>query len=181
MVRVETDASGDDERLERLQEAFGPDPRVRVAPIRSALDEFPVSPFYVELPAAAFARGLVHRLRVRLKDAVIATSELPDGTTVSIARSWTLHRAHRTGKSPADFGEVRTIPAAVLRLKEAVAVECAAAEDPVDYPTNRERLRDQICSRGPWSFCKWMLGLVRRRALNKWQAVRWRLRRTIRN
>lgn len=185
VVRVETDASGDDERLERLQEAFGPDPRVRVAPTRSTLDEFPVSPFYVELPAAAFARGLVHRLRVRLKDAVIATSELPDGTAVSIARSWALHRAHRTGKSPADFGEVRTIPAAVLRLKAAGAVECAAAEEPVDYPTNRERLRDQMrdirCSRGTWSFCKWMIGLVRWRALNKWQAVRWRLRRMIRN
>lgn len=185
VVRVETDASGDDERLERLQEAFGPDPRVRVAPTRSALDEFPVSPFYVELPAAAFARGLVHRLRVRLKDAVIATSELSDGTTVSIARSWAVHRARRTGKSPADFGAVRTIPAAVLRLKAAGVVEGDAAEEPVDYPTNRERLRDQMrdirCSRGIWAFCKWMIDMVRWRALNKWQAVRWRLRRVTRN
>ena len=185
VVRVETDACGDDERLERLQEAFGPDPRVRVAPTRSALEEFPVSPFYVELPAAAFAQGLVHCLRVRLKDAVIATSEFPDGTTVSIARSWAVHRARRTGKSPADFGEVRTIPAAVLRLKAAGAVECAAAEEPVDYPTNRERLRDQMrdirCSRGIWAFCKWMIGMVQGRVLSKWLAVRWRLRRGIRN
>ena len=185
VVRVETDASGDDERLERLEEAFGPDPRVRVAPTRSALDEFPVSPFYVELPAAAFARGLVHRLRVRLKDAVIATSELSDGTTVSIVRSWAVHRARRTGKSPANFGAVRAIPAAVLRLKAAGVVEGDAAEEPVDYPTNRERLRDQMrdirCSRGIWAFCKWMIDMVRWRALNKWQAVRWRLRRVTRN
>lgn len=185
VVRIETDASGDDERLERLEEEFGPDPRVRVAPARSALDEFPVSPFYVALPAAAFAPGLVYRLRVRLQDAVIATSELPDGSAVSIARSWVLHRAHRTGKSPADFGETRTIPAAVLKLKVAGEVECAAAEEPVDYPTKRERLRDQMrdirCSREAWSLCKRMIGVVRWRALNKWQAARWRLRRMIRN
>ena len=185
VVRIEMDASGDDERLQRLKEEFGPDPRVRVAPARSALDEFPGSPFYVALPAAAFAPGLVHRLRVRLQDAVLATSELPDGSAVSIARSWALHRARRTGKSPADLGEVRTIPAEVLRLKAAGDAECAATVEPVDYPTNRERLRDQMralcCFRGTWSFCKWMIGMVWWRVLNKWQAVRWRLRRVTRN
>ena len=115
VVRLETGPGGDGERLARLREEFGPDPRVRVAPPGAALDEFPSSPFHVTLPARVFAGNPVHRLRVGLGDAVAASAILPDGARVSITRAWALHRARRTGKSPADFGEVRTIPARVLR------------------------------------------------------------------
>ncbi len=117
VVRIETRASDDHERLTLLQDEFGQDPRVRVAPTRSALDEFPTSPFHVTLPAAVFAKDLVHRLRVRLGGAVIVASTLPDETIISITRAWVLHRARRTGGSVADFGEARTIPAALLKLK----------------------------------------------------------------
>ena len=115
VVRIETGPGGDGERLARLREEFGPDPRVRVAPSGSALDEFPSSPFHVALPARAFAGNPVHRLRAGLGDAVAASAILPDGARVSITRAWALHRARRTGKRPADFGEVRTIPARVLQ------------------------------------------------------------------
>ncbi len=112
---TETGPGGDGERLARLREEFGPDPRVRVAPPGAALDEFPSSPFHVTLPARAFAGNPVHRLRAGLGDAVAASAILPDGARVSITRAWALHRARRTGKRPADFGEVRTIPARVLQ------------------------------------------------------------------
>ena len=88
---------------------------MRVAPSGAALDEFPSSPFHVALPARAFAGNPVHRLRAGLGDAVAASAILPDGARVSITRAWALHRARRTGKRPADFGEVRTIPARVLQ------------------------------------------------------------------
>ena len=114
VVRIETGPGGDGDRLARLREEFGPDPRVRVAPPGAALDEFPSSPFHVTLPARVFAGNPVHRLRAGLGDAVAASAILPDGARVSITRAWALHRARRTGKSPADFGEVRTIPARVL-------------------------------------------------------------------
>ena len=117
VVRIETRADVDDETLARLHDAFGPDPRVRVAPARASLDEFPVSSFHVTLPAdATFARNLVRRLRARLGSAVVATAILGNGSRVSIARTWALHRACRTAAGPADFGEARTLSAASLRL-----------------------------------------------------------------
>ena len=116
VVRIETDEGDDGERLESLRYEFDPDPRVRVAPDRSALDEFPAAPFHVRLPASVAARDLVHRLRERLGDAVAATAPLADGACVSITRSWSLHRARRTGASPADFGEAREVAPRKLGL-----------------------------------------------------------------
>ena len=121
VVRIETDPEEDDEggeRLARLREEFGPDPRVRVAPSGEALAAFPLSPFQVSLPARAYAKNIVARLRAELGDAVAATTE--DGD-VSIARTWALHRAFRTGKRAADFGEARTISARALKLAPATA------------------------------------------------------------
>ena len=76
---------GGEERLALLREEFGPDPRVRVGSARSALDEFPATPFHVTLPAGAvFAKDLVHRLRAGLGDATAAVAVLPDGSRASI-------------------------------------------------------------------------------------------------
>ena len=119
VVRLELGARRDPERLARLQEAFAPDPRVRVAPDRSALDEFPAAPFQVTLPATVLAKDLVTRLRARLGSAAVAAALLPDGARVAIARAWALHRARRTGGAPADFGDVREIAPARLRLAAA--------------------------------------------------------------
>ena len=96
-----------------------------------------------------FAKDLVYRLRTRLGDAATATSNLPDGSTASITRAWALHRARRTGGSPADFGEVRTIPARVLKPRSA---------GPVDYPSKWDTLlhwmQDIRTPADAWSFLK---------------------------
>ena len=122
VVRIEVDGSGGSEgaeRLEWLRDAFDPDPRVLIAPARCALDQFPAAPFHVTLPAAVLAKDLVPRLHARLGSAVAAAASLPDGTRVSIARAWALHRARRTAGVPGDFGEVREIAPARLRLTPA--------------------------------------------------------------
>ena len=59
----------------------------------------------------------MHRLHVRLGDAVVAAALLPDGASVSITRSWALHRARRTGARPADFGEAREVAPRKLKLR----------------------------------------------------------------
>lgn len=140
-LRIEIAPGDDDERLERLRDEFGPDPRVRVAPDRPALDEFPASPFHVSVPAAAaFPEGLVHRLRARLKDAAAVRAVLPDGAEVSMTRAWALHRARRAGGAPGDYGDSIAIPAAAVGLSIARPAR-GAAPRAVGYPTPWDRLR----------------------------------------
>ena len=118
MVRIDLPAG--DDRLPFLRDAFGPDPRVRVGRGAPALDEFAASPFHVEVPAgAAFSPGIVRRLRRELGPAVSAAAVLRDGSRVAITRAWALHRAHRTGRSASDFGDVITIPPWRLRVSAA--------------------------------------------------------------
>ncbi len=182
VVRIETDVSGDDERLARLRDELGPDPRVRVAPTRSALDEFPASPFHITIPAGVvFRRGLVHRLRARLGDAAIAVSTLPNGSALSLTRAWALHRARRAGGSPAHFGDTKTIRPASLKLKQArpsVGVEPKVWTAPL---TPRERLLNRARGiRGPreaWLFLKWLAEVAHRRWLTRYRTRRWHLRR----
>ena len=161
VVRIKMSAR-DDERLAWVQDEFGADPRVRVAPTRSALDEFPSSSFHIVLPATVFARDLVRRLRAKLGDRVTATSTLADQSQVSITRTWALHRARRAGGSPADFGEARTIPAKALQ---------AGSAGPVGYPNKLDTLIDrmrEIQSLGEgWSFLKWLAGSLGRRSIKR--------------
>ena len=116
VARIEVGADAP-ERLAWLQDVFGADPRVRLAPAAAALDEFPASPFHISMPATVTAKNLVHRLRARLGGAVIAAASLPDGNAVTIARAWALHRARRNHASPADYGETRRIAPSRLKLK----------------------------------------------------------------
>ncbi len=167
VVRIEIDASGDDDGPARLRDEFGPDPRVRVAPARSALDEFPASPFHVTLPPHVFSGNLVRRLRVELGDAVTASATLPGEATVSITRAWALHRASRTGKSPADFGEARTISAGTL--KRVKRRDVVAARETGDWPGRqwdhlRERVRDVRGLSRAVAFAKWAAGVAWRKA-----------------
>ena len=117
-VRVELPPGRGGDGAAGLEERFRADPRVGVAPDRPALDAFSASPFHVTLPAgAAFGHDAVRALRAGLGEAVVAHAVLPDGGRVSIARAWALHRARRSGRDPAEFGEVRTIPAGTLEPK----------------------------------------------------------------
>ena len=118
VVRVEPGVGH--EAATRLRRRFVAEPRVRVAPDRSALDEFPDSSFHVTLPGATRWRAdVVHRLRERLGDAVVGRTMFRDGSRASIVRAWALHRARRTRWEAADFGEVVTIPCRELELEPA--------------------------------------------------------------
>lgn len=171
LVRIEMPASDDEERLARLQAEFGPDPRVRVAPTSTALEEFPSSPFHVALPAAVVAKDLVHRLRVKLGDAAHAEALLPDGAgKVAITRAWALHRAQRTGKSVADFGEARTIPATALKLvvaDPAEDVDRVGRGDSAQWGRLLDRMRDVHSPGEVGSFLKWLAGSVWRRVVGR--------------
>ena len=106
---------------EWLERHLGPDPRVRVAPSRSALEEFPASPFHVTLPAGRrLHRDVVRRLRAELGTAVVGRAVFPDGSSASIARAWALHRALRTPWEPADFGDAAEIRPRKLRRRQAI-------------------------------------------------------------
>ena len=129
VVRVEAGQT-DDDRVEYIRNELGPDPRVRVNPTRSVLDEFSASAFHVELPGSAvFARGLIDRLEAELDDAVEMVSVMPDGSRLTITRMWALHRARRTGFAPATFGDVRSVPA--TRLRATVAAPAHSSGDAI--------------------------------------------------
>jgi len=175
-----------EERFVRLSEAFGSDPRVRLAAPGRALREFPASPFHVALPSGVvFARGLVRRLRKGLGAAAVAAATLPNGNRVSIARAWALHRAARTGGRPEDFGDARKLSAASLR----VACRGGARAGPLNaasarYP-KRRRLIDSLLharSAGGWAWLKWsaytllrFLGRGDARVLSSLSTTAWRV------
>ena len=161
VVRIEVAEAENHEYLQRLRDAFDADARVRVAPMRAALDEFPASPLHVTLPASARAPHLVHRLHRALRDAVIATAKLPDGTEVTIARSWALHRARRTGRPPTAFGTARQLTRGQLGLTTPNAVLASTPSNKaLDLPGRwryvLHRTDDLHSLREAWWFVRWL-------------------------
>ncbi len=159
--------SQDAERDGLIEDAFGADPRVRLSAPGSALSDFPASAFHIRIPAAAFDRGLIARLRAALGDAAAASAELPDGEgEVSISRAWALHRARRTGKSPADFGEFRALPQSAIRLRASKPGGGLDGAEPAGYPSPFRRLlrraREIRGAGGAWRFAKWLAYVGRR-------------------
>ena len=153
-------APGDPDVRRGLEEALGPDPRVRVAAAGAALDAFPVSPFHIALPAGPVpGRGLVRGLRSALGDAATATAVLGDGAQASIARAWALHRARRAGGSAADYGEARRIAAARLALGRALPA-VRRARSPGGRRAAAERVwaeaRHVRGLRTGWRFARWL-------------------------
>ena len=177
VVRIAMGAGEDGERLDRLQDEFGAEPRVRVAPDRSSLAEFPATPFHVSLPVAAFAKDVVHRLRVELGDAVSATAVLPGGASASITRAWALHRAQRCGGRPADFGEARTLSAAALKPRRAPWREAVGSARLRRWLGRARSVHDH---RGAWAFVRWLAWEIRWRARARQRAGWWHLRRSVR-
>ena len=174
VVRIELGDDGGGERLARLRDVFGPEPRARVAPGGDALEEFPASPFQVRLPATVRGKDLVRRLRAGLGDAVIATAALPDGGAVTIARARALHRARRNGGMPGDFGESRRMDPGRLKLR----VVPAGGERPggaaryagrvwAKWGVLRERWRDVHTPREAWWLARWVALWCRRRRLGR--------------
>ena len=168
VVRVELSDANEQGRT-WLDEVFGPDPRVYVVSTSSALDDFPVSPFHVTLPASVVARNIVFRLRRKMGDAVVATATLDDGTGVSIARAWALNRARRTGQSLDSFGDAKALSGAALKLRRTETAKNQPrfhATEPVGYPTKWQRLLNRAQAirdwRTGWSFLKWLAMLSRK-------------------
>ena len=175
VVRVELSTGRGGDGLARLVERFGQDPRVGVAADRPALDAFPASPFHVTLPAgAAFGHDVVRALRVGLGDAVVAHAVLPDGARVSIARAWALHHARRSGRDPAEFGEVRTIPAGTLGPRAGAAHPARRARPSLPGWMHR---RLPAAAARVWAEARHVRGLRTGWRFLAWLAValRWRL------
>ncbi len=152
---------------EWLERHLGPDPRVRVAPSRSALEEFPTSPFHVALPAGwRLHADLVRQLRFELGTAVIGRAVFPDGTRASITRAWALHRALRTPWEAFDFGDVVTIPP--RRLRSSIVTR---STESLRTPWNRLRVEwRQVDGPGAaWRFVRWFGIVVLRRM---WRGLR---------
>lgn len=120
-------------RLARIREAFGMAPRVRIAPLCSALDEFPAAPFHITLSTSVvFTKDFLSRLRTKLGNAVIAISVPPMGTGC---------RSHGCGvtsgktcrRMPHRLRRGRMLFTAVLKLK-AGAPQGAVEPQLVRYP-----------------------------------------------
>ena len=165
VVRIETPANQDS--LCRLEEHLGPDPRVCVAPARTSLDAFPVSPYHVTIPAnAVLSRGLVHGLCAALGDAVTATAVLGDGSRVSVTRAWALHRARRAGGTAADYGDVRGVNTLRLALGCRFRIGrawCSWRRRGIGATVDRVWAEARHV-RGPstgWRFLTWLSGAVR--------------------
>ncbi len=171
-LAVWIEASGDPDARRALEEALGPDPRVRVAAAGGALDAFPVSPFHIALPAGAVpGRGLVRGLRWALGDAATATAAVGGGAQASIARVWALHRARRAGGQAADYGGTRRIAAARLALGRALPV--------VRRPGRTRSLRGvRTAAARVWAEARYVRGLRTGWRFARWLALglRWWLR-----
>ena len=172
VVRIEGAGERAGEGAALLREMFGPDPRVRFAGGASALDDFPASPFHLEIPPAVRRRGfrndLAHRLFRRLGDAVLLIAGTEDGAAVSLARAWALHRARRAGGTAGDYGETRRLPASVAgfgRSRSAARRDGPAAAP--GLPTAWERLVGRAGEiRGPadlGAFLRWLAAVAGRR------------------
>lgn len=106
VVRVETHGREDD-GLTWLASHLQGDPRVCFGGTRSALDEFPASPFHAVVEAGADLNGdLIGALRAGLGDCVAGNAPRAQ---VSISRAWALRRAQRTGLDVEEFGDVAMI------------------------------------------------------------------------
>ena len=188
VVRVVVPAGRSGDAFAALKGRFGGDSRVRIAaegPARrpvcdAALDAFPASPFHIALPAGAAIRpGFVAALRLALGRAAMAAATLADGSPVSIARSWALHRARRTGRAAAELGEVRTIPAAALGRGAA-----PSRRHPRSGTVAARLLAEARHVAGPrtaWRFLAWLaVGLCWRLAQARGGAARTRDRSSVR-
>ena len=101
---------------EWLRERLGEDVRLRWGPVADACHIHRAVPLHVRAPARNVGIGdLLARLEVELGDAVAGTATLADGTRLSVARAWALHRARRTGCDMSEFGRVVTIGARRLQ------------------------------------------------------------------
>lgn len=115
---VFADMAQEHEDFDIVEHQFRSDPRVVIGASGTALDSFPTAPFHITIPAAvSLQRDVVRQLHDHLNRAVMVTASCDNGFYVSITRTWALHRAKRTGRRAADFGEVVEVPANVFGVR----------------------------------------------------------------
>ena len=163
VVRIEmSHEAADDERV-WLENQFGPDPRVRVAPSVCALKEFPAAPFHVDLPSCTdYTSGLVLHLATSLGTAVQATYDVGDGHNIAITRTWARHRARRTGQEIQHFGDTLSYDAPpTRRLTHTFPLTGASRKNPKNNaPSPMARVTAEARRirniRSAWQFTKWL-------------------------
>lgn len=159
VVRIELPDQTRVDDLTWIENALGSDPRVRIAPIRCALDEFRASPLHIDLAGSVdYTAGLLSQLSSALGSAVQATYEVGDGQNVSITRAWARHRARRTGLAIPHFGDTVSIDALpLLRVQRSdvstLAPGSASATAKTRVLAELRRVRD---IRGAWRFLRWL-------------------------
>ena len=167
VVRIET-AGPPEDAASWLEDGFGGDPRVSVAPEHSGLDAYPASPFHVTVPARACPPGLLARLRAGLGSAAVGTAVLGEGASATIVRAWAAHRARRTGGAPGDFGDaVQFTMRRRARAGRKAPPRAAKAYRNGPGSTLGRLAAEARHVRGPrtaWRYARWVL-----------RGVRWRL------
>ena len=125
VVRIEIPA--DHAEIDRLRNAFDPEPRVTISTSGSALHAFPTAPFHITLHGYArdIPNNMIHKMRMELGAAVMATVSINANCRMTITRTWALHRARRAHASPQDFGDTRIIP--LKKMRDTLLVRCRRA------------------------------------------------------
>ena len=176
----------DDDRTAPLRSVLGDDPRVRIAPARTAADEFIEAAFHVALPAGVtFSGSLLHRLRDGLGDKAAAEAFLPDGTRALIARTWLLHRGRGAEACFRNAGKVRQLSASKLGVRSVDrtgrSFGIRSAPD-AGWPGTWPELLDWARGvRGPgeaWALLQWSACLAWWGAANQRRRIGLRLRRS---
>lgn len=161
VIRIEAGEGGVDEpAVSLLESRFGSDPRVRVAPTRTGLEEYPTSPLHLRMAATGKVLGAFHELQRRVGDRAAVTITWGSGEYATIERSWALHRACRTGRPLDTFGDVAT-----CRLRTAPS---AKVRRPMRWPRHGSgfdrvlaELRRVRGLRSAWYFLRWLGAAVR--------------------
>ena len=163
VVRIEMPEDAEEDEYAWLDNQLAPDPRVRVSPGVCALEEFPASPFHIDLPAsAAYEPGLAAYLRTVLGTNVQVSYGIGAGHSVSITRTWARHRARRTNHPVENFGETLTLDAPPSRSAfrhrrpsgKTKRMSPDHAASPMARVIGEARRIDGI--RSGWSFLKWL-------------------------
>ncbi len=177
----------DDTGFEWLRREFGPDPRVRFGPLHTVLDEFPISSFHVTVPPGAeVGANTIHTLRNRLGSAVYGTMSLPDGSRVSITRTWALHRARRAGKSLAAWGASVATESKKTTPTKSISYRSRPATRGLRRAGSKagrvlEELRRVRSFGQARLFTRWLVGAIgwRLRGATRYRRLRNRLRKTV--
>lgn len=150
-----------------LDEFYVADARVRIVPLRAALDEFPAAPMHIVLPAGpAVDHGIVAHLRKHLGTAVQATAPLPGRGKATITRAWALHRARRTGRPVTAFGAAVAAPAPKRRRAGSSAQPLPNTQPGVVARSLAALAREARYVQGPrtaMAMLRWMARGLRRR------------------